>query len=190
MSGGSNRPLVSVSVPVATNGDLAALSDRAQRAEELGVDALFVTDHPAPTNAWLKGSGHPTLDPFVALSFIAAATTTLRVHTNLLVLPYRHPLATAKAVASLDVLSGGRTILGVGVGSPGCIRWPTRPAGASGSTWPSSPRPSPASIAARSRPRRSSTRSANCSPSAPPRSCSRCPTTVGTSELRGWPLRF
>ena len=116
MSGSGERPLVSVSVPVATNGDLAALSDRAQRAEELGIDALFVTDHPAPTQAWLQGSGHPTLDPFVALSFIAAATTTLRVHTNLLVLPYRHPLATATAVASLDVLSGGRTILGVGVG--------------------------------------------------------------------------
>ncbi len=113
---GASRPLVSVSVPVASDADFEQLAERAQRAEELGIDALFVTDHPAPTKHWIDGSGHPTLDPFVALSFMAAATTTLKVHTNLLVLPYRHPLATAKAVASLDVLSGGRVILGVGVG--------------------------------------------------------------------------
>ena len=112
----SARPFTSVSIPVGRSEDRDVLADRARRAEALGIDAVFVTDHPAPPKSWLERSGHPTLDPFVALSFIAAATTTLRVHTNLLVLPYRHPLATAKAVASLDSLSHGRLILGVGVG--------------------------------------------------------------------------
>ena len=74
-----------------------------------------MTDHPAPDAAWLT-TGHETLDPFVALSFVAAATTTLRLHLNLLVLGYRNPLLAAKAVASLDALSGGRVIVGVGVG--------------------------------------------------------------------------
>lgn len=106
----------SVSVPVGTQTDFRRLGERARRAEALGFDALFVTDHPAPSHQWLNSGGHPTLDPFVALSFVAAATTTLKVHTNLLVLGYRHPLITAKAVASLDVLSQGRVLLGVGVG--------------------------------------------------------------------------
>lgn len=111
-----SAPFISTSIPVGAADDIAALADRAARAEALGLDAVFVTDHPAPPKQWLDGSGHPTLDPFVALGFIAAATSTLRLHTNLLVLPYRHPIATAKAVASLDAVSGGRTLLGVGVG--------------------------------------------------------------------------
>ena len=75
-----------------------------------------MTDHPAPDAKWLAGGGHHALDPFVALSFAAAATTRLRVQTHILVLPYRNPLLTAKSVLSLDVLSGGRVILGVAPG--------------------------------------------------------------------------
>ncbi len=85
-------------------------------AEDAGFDACFVTDHPAPDIRWLEGGGHHTLDPFVALSFAAAATTRLKVQTHILVLPYRNPLLTAKSVLSLDVLSGGRVILGVAPG--------------------------------------------------------------------------
>ena len=88
----------------------------ARAAETAGFDACFVTDHPAPDAKWLAGGGHHALDPFVALSFAAAATTTLRVQTHILVLPYRNPLLTAKSVLSLDVLSGGRVILGVAPG--------------------------------------------------------------------------
>jgi probable F420-dependent oxidoreductase len=88
----------------------------AAAAEDAGFDACFVTDHPAPDAKWLEGGGHHALDPFVALSFAAAATTSLRVQTHILVLPYRNPLLTAKAVLSLDVLSGGRVILGVASG--------------------------------------------------------------------------
>ena len=88
----------------------------ARAAEDAGFDACFVTDHPAPDIKWLAGGGHHALDPFVALSFAAAATTRLRVQTHILVLPYRNPLLTAKSVLSLDVLSGGRVILGVAPG--------------------------------------------------------------------------
>jgi len=88
----------------------------ARTAEDAGFDAVFVTDHPAPPQAWLSHGGHHTLDPFVALSFVAAATTRLLLQTNLFVPAYRHPLLAAKAVASLDVLSAGRVLLGVGAG--------------------------------------------------------------------------
>jgi len=88
----------------------------AQAAQTAGFHAVFATDHPAPDSKWLRTGGHPTLDPFIALSFAAAATSHIHLHTNLLVLPYRNPLLTAKSVASLDVLSNGRVIVGVGVG--------------------------------------------------------------------------
>src|SRR6476620_5417528 len=93
-----------------------AVMECAAASEAAGFDACFVTDHPAPDTKWLAGGGHHALDPFVALSFAAAATTRLRVQTHILVLPYRNPLLTAKSVLSLDVLSGGRVILGVAPG--------------------------------------------------------------------------
>jgi probable F420-dependent oxidoreductase len=93
-----------------------AVMQCAAAAEAAGFDACFVTDHPAPDTKWLAGGGHHALDPFVALSFAAAATTRLRVQTHILVLPYRNPLLTAKSVLSLDVLSRGRVILGVASG--------------------------------------------------------------------------
>jgi probable F420-dependent oxidoreductase len=88
----------------------------ARTAETAGFDACFVTDHPAPDAKWLAGGGHHALDPFVALSFAAAATDRIRLQTHILVLPYRNPLLAAKSVLSLDVLSGGRVILGVAPG--------------------------------------------------------------------------
>ena len=94
----------------------AAIGEMSRAAEAAGFDAVFVTDHPFPDDAWLAGGGHHALDPFVALAFAAAATTTLRLHTNLYVAAYRNPFLSAKAVATLDVLSGGRVILGVGAG--------------------------------------------------------------------------
>lgn len=100
-------------------GDLAtaeAIADISAGAERAGFDAVFVTDHPFPSDRWLATGGHHALDPFVALSFAAAATTSLRLHTNLLVLAYRNPFHSAKAIASLDALSKGRVIVGVGAG--------------------------------------------------------------------------
>ena len=93
-----------------------AVQAMAQAIERAGVDACYITDHPAPPAKWLEGGGHNALDPFVGLTFVAAVTKTLKLHTNLVVLPYRNPFLTAKSAATLDVLSGGRLILGVGGG--------------------------------------------------------------------------
>ncbi len=94
----------------------SAIAEMARCIEGAGFDACFVTDHPMPGDRWLRGGGHHTLDPFVALSFAAAATERLRLQTHVLVLPYRNPFLTAKAAASLDFASGGRVILGVAPG--------------------------------------------------------------------------
>jgi probable F420-dependent oxidoreductase len=94
----------------------AAIAEMARTAEALGFEAVYVTDHPAGDQKWLETGGHHALDPFVALSFAAAATTRLRVQTHILVLPYRNPFLAAKSVLSLDVLSAGRLTLGVAAG--------------------------------------------------------------------------
>lgn len=84
--------------------------------EAAGFSGANVTDHPAPTGRWLDAGGHYAQDPFVILSMLAAVTTTLRLQTGILVLPYRNPFITARAAATLDVFSGGRLALGVGAG--------------------------------------------------------------------------
>lgn len=95
---------------------MAAVVEMAEALETAGVDAAFVTEHPAPDPAWLHSVGHDALDPFSGLAFVAAASTRLMVHTSIVVLPYRNPFLTAKAAATVQVLSGGRLIMGVGVG--------------------------------------------------------------------------
>jgi probable F420-dependent oxidoreductase len=93
-----------------------ALAELARAAEAAGFDAVSVTDHPFPPARWVAAGGHHSLDPFVALSFAAAATARVRLLTHVLVLPYRNPFLVAKAAASLDRLSGGRLVLGVAAG--------------------------------------------------------------------------
>jgi probable F420-dependent oxidoreductase len=96
-----------------------AVMEIAAAIEAAGLDGCFVTDHPAPDAKWLGAGGHHALEPTVALSFAAAATTSLAVHTHIYVLAYRNPFLAAKAIASLDQLSGGRSIIGIG---PGYLR--------------------------------------------------------------------
>jgi probable F420-dependent oxidoreductase len=96
-----------------TGAGVAAVAVAAERA---GFSGFGFTDHPAPTQKWLQSGGHDALDPFVAMGFAAAHTTTLRLIPNVVVLPYRNPFVVAKAGATLDVLSGGRFTLAVGVG--------------------------------------------------------------------------
>ncbi|MCU1455032.1 MAG: putative F420-dependent oxidoreductase, Rv2161c family [Acidimicrobiales bacterium] len=93
-----------------------AIAELAAAAERAGFAAAYTTEHPFPTTDWLAAGGHHALDPLVALSFAAAATTTLRLHTNLFIAAYRNPFLAAKGLASLDVLSGGRLIVGIGAG--------------------------------------------------------------------------
>jgi probable F420-dependent oxidoreductase len=108
-----------IPVGVITPGEFQtaqAVKEMAQAMENAGVDACYVTDHPAPSAEWLHANGHDTLDPFAALSFVAAYTSKLMLHTNIVVMAYRNPFLTAKAAASLQILSGGRFILGAGAG--------------------------------------------------------------------------
>ncbi|MBB2772536.1 UNVERIFIED_ORG: putative F420-dependent oxidoreductase [Mycolicibacterium obuense] len=85
-------------------------------AEAAGFTGFGFTDHPAPTQRWLDAGGHDALDPFVAMGYAAARTSTLRLIPNIVVLPYRNPFVVAKSGATLDLLSGGRFTLAVGVG--------------------------------------------------------------------------
>ncbi|KJE20038.1 oxidoreductase [Frankia torreyi] len=87
-----------------------------QAAERLGYAAVAFTEHPAPSLKWLRSGGHEALDVVPALAFCAAATTRLRLMTYLLVLPYRNPLLTARAAATVDILSEGRLTVVVGTG--------------------------------------------------------------------------
>lgn len=93
----------------------AALAAIAQAIEEAGLDACHVTDHPFAMAA-NKALGRQAMDPFSTLAFLAAATRHIKLHTNVLILPYRNPFLVASAAATLNQLSEGRLILGVGAG--------------------------------------------------------------------------
>ena len=101
------------------------IDDLAREVEARGFESLFVPEHThIPTSRrspWPGGSDLPrdywhTLDPFVALTAAAAATETLRIGTGICLLTEHDPIVTAKAVASLDLLSNGRVELGIGAG--------------------------------------------------------------------------
>jgi probable F420-dependent oxidoreductase len=92
------------------------MAEFARVAEEVGADAISLTDHPAPSRKWLENGGHETLDPFAGLSFFAAVTSRVRLMTYLAVVPYRSPLLLAKCMTSLDVLSAGRATFVLGTG--------------------------------------------------------------------------
>jgi probable F420-dependent oxidoreductase len=93
-----------------------ALADLSRAYERFGFHAAYVTDHPAPDDRWLAGGGHQALEPTVALAVAAASTRHLLLHTNVYVLGYRNPFLAAKALASLDVVSDGRLVIGVAAG--------------------------------------------------------------------------
>lgn len=88
----------------------------ARAAEEAGFDAAFVVDHLAIPPDQTEGSGGRYLDPLTTLGYLAGVTQKIRLGVSVLVLPYRPAVLTAKQVATLQELSGGRLILGAGVG--------------------------------------------------------------------------
>ena len=109
--------------PTATRAGVLAL---AREGERLGLHSAMIADHivfPVESESaypYTLDRKHPgggdALETFSILGVVAGATERLRLVTSVLVLPYRNPVLTAKMVASLDVLSGGRVTLGVGVG--------------------------------------------------------------------------
>ncbi len=100
--------------PALLTGD--SIARIAVAAENAGFSGFGFTDHPAPSDRWLKAGGHDALDPFVAMTWAAAVTRTIRLIPNVVVLPYRNPFIVAKAGATLDLLSGGRFTLSAGSG--------------------------------------------------------------------------
>jgi probable F420-dependent oxidoreductase len=101
------------------------IGELARAVEERGLESLFVCEHthipvsrktPFPGGGELPKRYKHTHDPFVALSFAAAATKKIKLGTGICLIPQRDPIVTAKQVASLDQLSGGRFIFGIGGG--------------------------------------------------------------------------
>ncbi len=99
----------------------------ARRAEELGYDSVWVLErllwplnpkepYPATPDGSLPEAYQTVLDPIETLTFVAAHTNEVQLGTSVLVLPYHSPIQLARRIATLDVLSGGRALLGVGVG--------------------------------------------------------------------------
>jgi probable F420-dependent oxidoreductase len=88
----------------------------AHAADALGFDALTVSEHLALPVDLVPNMGAWWPHAFTAMAFLAGATTRIRVNASVIVLPYHHPVAFAKAVSTLDVMSGGRVMLTFGVG--------------------------------------------------------------------------
>ena len=114
-----------------SRGEMAGpeqLRNVAQRAEALGYDHVWVSDHiilPKKVDSFYPYAedgvatfkpNEPYYEPLSALNFIAGCTQRVRLGTHVLIIPYRNPVLTAKILSALDVLSGGRVILGAGVG--------------------------------------------------------------------------
>lgn len=93
-----------ITLPLAGDFDLS----HAEMAEELGYDAIWVSEHIA--------FHVPTFDAVTTMAALAARTSTIRIGSAIVILPLRPPAAVAKAVSTLDIISGGRVTLGVGVG--------------------------------------------------------------------------
>ncbi|WP_020386061.1 LLM class flavin-dependent oxidoreductase [Kribbella catacumbae] len=91
------------------------LRDWARTVEGLGYDRLMVSDHVAITPDVATQYPAPFYEPFTTLSWLAGVTT-IGLGTTVLIAPYRHPLLVARMAANLNQLSGGRLVLGVGVG--------------------------------------------------------------------------
>lgn len=101
-------------------GEPDAMVRVGQAAERVGFESVWTGEHVVLPDPQVPPSPaaptSPMLDPAVALAHLAAATTTLKLGTGIIILPQRNPLVLAKEMASLDVVSKGRLLLGVGVG--------------------------------------------------------------------------
>jgi probable F420-dependent oxidoreductase len=104
------------------------LANLARTAEEVGIESLFTVEHVvvpkgyeseypySPTGRMPGEESSPIPDPILPLAYAAAVTERIRLGTGILILPQRHPVYVAKEMATLDQLSEGRALLGVGIG--------------------------------------------------------------------------
>ena len=109
-------------------GQPDGLENLARTAEEVGIESIWTVEHvvvptgyrskyPYNSSGRMPGpENSPIPDPLLSLAYAAACTERLRLGTGILILPQRHPAYVAKELATLDVLSGGRAMLGVGIG--------------------------------------------------------------------------
>ena len=100
----------------------------AQAAEQAGFESVWIPEHlvlpvDIPPTYLYSDSGFPPItadtpmyDPWVVLAAVSGVTSTIRLATNVFILPLRHPISTARSVVTLDRISGGRVTLGIGVG--------------------------------------------------------------------------
>jgi probable F420-dependent oxidoreductase len=93
-----------------------ALARTTALIEALGYHLVMISDHVAPTPDVVAKYPTPLYDPFTTLGWLAAATRRVELGTTVIIIPYRSPLLTARMAATVDRLSGGRFIFGVGVG--------------------------------------------------------------------------
>lgn len=121
------RKLADMSVTLGlfgVNHGVCATPDTAIRvsalAERLGYDSLWIGEHVVVPRPWAAPSplapSHPVLDPLTTLAFLAARTERVLLATGIVILPQRQPVVLAKQLSSLDVLSGGRLVFGMGIG--------------------------------------------------------------------------
>jgi probable F420-dependent oxidoreductase len=116
---------MNIGVMIAATAESGNIAEIAREAENLGYESFFIPEHPVipigfktvpPGGGALPEHYGRWMDPFVGLTLAAAVTKRIKLGTGICLLPEREPLITAKTIATLDVVSGGRVILGVGGG--------------------------------------------------------------------------
>jgi probable F420-dependent oxidoreductase len=110
--------IAAVNVPPIVNA--RTIGEVVKQAEQIGFESVWTVEHLVLTDPQVPPSPlaprTPLLEPLTTLTYLAGQTSTIRLCTGVLILPLRNPVVLAKQVASLDVLSGGRVTLGIGVG--------------------------------------------------------------------------
>ena len=92
------------------------ITELLESAERIGIESAWIVDHIAIPPDDAEGSDGRYLDPLSTLAFMAGKTSSIKIGTSVLILPYRQKLPTAKAIATIQELSDGRLMLGVGIG--------------------------------------------------------------------------
>lgn len=121
----NKEAVMHIGILVPATAHTSNMTEIAQRVEELGFESLWIPEHPVipvgfktqvPGGGALPEHYNRWADPFIALTVAATATKRIKLATGICLLPERHALLTAKVIATLDMYSGGRVVLGVGAG--------------------------------------------------------------------------